>query len=159
MESAAISKTANKTPDRSTVLVVPPQPVPPWTAQDVAARLYDAMTVVARRPNREGRWLRGAGSTMPDVVRSHWECYGQQPAMLRLAAPSPARIQQMEEALGWLLWIDDQRSRTIVMARAARAQWKVICKVVGLQRRQAINRRNEALALIADRLSAGESVR
>lgn len=49
--------------------------------------------------------MRGFGSGWPDVVRESIESYGWNPATKVKLAPSARDISQMQEAMGWLLWI------------------------------------------------------
>lgn len=126
-----------------------------WTAGDVAGRLADCMKVLATRPNTELRWLRGAGGTMPDVVYSRWELQRGMPTRMRDALPEPSRVSDAEEALRWLLWIENPR-RTVVMARSAGAKWREICNGVEITPPTAHKYFREGLEAIAARLNAGE---
>ena len=128
---------------------------PTWTPFDVAARLADCMKVLAARRNTEMRWLRGEGGTMPDVVLPRWEVARGMPNRMRDALPEPSRVSDADEAVGWLLWIENPR-RTVVMARSAGAKWRVICDRVEISPPTAHKYFREGLEAIAARLNAGE---
>jgi hypothetical protein len=126
-----------------------------WTWDRVEGQLREAIRTVAALPDREQRWLRGNGSAMPRPVRSYWEAYSIEDAgRTRPGPPDARRISEMDTALGWLFWLDTDRDRAVVLARAGGVGWAPICARVGLGRTQAWKGYKEALAAIADRLNA-----
>ena len=66
--------------------------------------------------------------------------------------PDAETIDRMDEALAWLLWIENPRVRTVVSARAAGAKWARIAKSLGWSRRTTKRRWMDGLAIIADRV-------
>ena len=58
---------------------------------------------------------------------------GQTPEPMRLPPPSAAAISRMQEALGWIVWIEPINSK-IAWLRASGTRWKEICLAVGLAR-------------------------
>jgi hypothetical protein len=67
----------------------------------------------------------GLRSQWPDVIHRVEEAYGWTVGRVRPPRPSPAEITRMDEAIGWLLWLDaDQRK--VVWARSMRLSWRRI---------------------------------
>ena len=101
----------------------------------------------------------GYTSVWPQVIHDTVEAYGwegdpwglyglRQP---RLANPSPAKIDRMDEVLGWLLWLDGQ-ARRLVWARACRIKWRYLERARKLSRQTLTKQHDEALAIILLRL-------
>lgn len=74
-----------------------------WTIEMVEARLEDAARVMRRLPSVR---LPGYFNTWPATVVEFADRIGQEPVPMRLPPPSPAAITRMEEALGWLPWLE-----------------------------------------------------
>jgi Domain of unknown function (DUF6362) len=83
---------------------------------------------------------------------------GQQPEPMRLPPPSPGAISRMEEALGWLHWLEPIDAK-IVWLRASGDRWKSICWKVGLERAAAHEHYRYALCVIAWRLNGRRKTR
>lgn len=95
-----------------------PRPVPDGDARFVIARLEEAgATLLALPSSGYTTHMRGG---MPEIVRSFWEAYGLEPGRVRANPPTSRRIDQMEEALGWIRFIPLDRYilRRIVGAAA-----------------------------------------
>lgn len=65
-------------------------------------------------------WSTRLRSSSIDIVRTALEAYGWETARIRPAVPSADKIDRMDEALGWLLYIPQDRYvlRRIVGARS-----------------------------------------
>jgi hypothetical protein len=119
---------------------------PRWTAIAVAERLAEAADVLDRLPDPP---VRGFYSLLPlppdapagDGVRT------------RSAAPMPEPIDRMDEAIGWLCWLDPEERRLVWM-RAEGLPWKRITHRLGIGRTTAWQRWTIALLKIATRLNA-----
>ena len=114
-----------------------------WTPPLVAERLAEAADVLARLPEERARgfydlWLR--------IVRA--PC-----ARARPAAAAPEAIDRMDEALGWLCWLDPEERR-LVWLRAEGMPWKWITHRLGVGRTTAWQRWTMALLKITTRLNA-----
>ena len=119
-----------------------------WTPMLVAERLAEAADVLARLPEERARgfydlWLR--------IVRAPG-------ARARPAAPAPEAIDRMDEALGWLCWLD-AAERRLVWLRAEGLPWKRITHRLGIGRTTAWQRWTMALLKIAVRLNAADEQR
>ena len=71
---------------------------------------------------------------------------------MQLPPPSPATVPRMEEALGWLRWLEAEDAK-LVWARADRKPWKAICWRFGIGRATAHRRWQYGLSVIAWRLN------
>jgi len=120
----------------------------------VAARLEEAADTLRRLPPVR---VQGYASTWPAVIRDVHEAYGWEEARMRLGPPAPDAIDRMDEALGWLGWLEPDEVR-LVWARAQRARWRVICARLGVSRQTAWQRWVAALATIAQRLEQARTV-
>lgn len=88
------------------------------SADEVVARLEEAGSAMLALPSRG--YSTGLRVTKLDVVHTALEAYGWQAPRVRPAMPSSAVISRMDEALGWLQLIPEQKYvlRRIVGARA-----------------------------------------
>jgi Domain of unknown function (DUF6362) len=71
------------------------------------------------------------------------------------AAPAPEAIDRMDEALGWLRWLEPEERR-LVWLRAEGVPWKRITHWLGIGRTTAWQRWTTALLKIAIRLNAAD---
>jgi hypothetical protein len=87
-------------------------------AEFVVYRLEEAGTTLLSMPDKG--WTTRLRSSRLDVVRSAADAYGWEPGRLRPAMPDSAKIDRMDEALGWIALIPLERHvvRRIVGARA-----------------------------------------
>jgi hypothetical protein len=113
-----------------------------WTPLLVAERLAEAVDVLARLPAER---VGGLYDLWPRVVGA--PCAGARPA-----APAPEAIDRMDEALGWLCWLDPEERR-LVWLRAEGLPWKRITYRLGIGRTTAWQRWTVALLKIATRLN------
>lgn len=89
-----------------------------WTAEAVMERLKDAAETLRKLPNGGGR-----SSSWPEVVRSFWEVWNsldeegrkqlEKERSEARSRPSGEKIDDMDEALTWLLWLDPRQRRVL----------------------------------------------
>jgi hypothetical protein len=113
-----------------------------WTPELVAERLAEAADVLARLPDERAG---GFYDLWPRLVGATGR--GSSPAAL-----APEAIDRMDEALGWLCWLDPDE-RQLVWLRAEGMPWKRITHRLGIGRTTAWQRSTIALLKIAIRLN------
>jgi Domain of unknown function (DUF6362) len=114
-----------------------------WTPKLIVERLAEAADVLARLPDAKMRgyydpWRRLVGAT------------GSSPSP---AAPAPEAIDRMDQALGWLMWLE-REERYLVWMRAEGLPWKRVTHRLGIARTTAWQRWTTALLKISVRLNA-----
>jgi hypothetical protein len=109
----------------------------------VAERLEEAADVLARLPDHQAS---GLHHLWPRIV-------GPPCSRSSMAAAAPEAIDRMDEALGWLLWLEPEE-RQLVWLRAEGVPWKRITHRLGIGRTTAWQRWMMALVKIATRLNA-----
>jgi Domain of unknown function (DUF6362) len=122
---------------------------PRWDQEAVAGRLEEAVDVLARLPEEHVRGLYDLWPRMIGAAR----CAGAQPA-----SPMPEAIDRMDEALGWLIWLEPEERR-LVWLRAEGLPWKRITHRLGIGRTSAWQRWTTALLKISVRLNAADEQR
>ena len=123
--------------------------------ENTKARLIEAADAL-RRLNMLGIKPGGLRAQWPDVVHRAEEAYGWTAERMRPPRPSPAQITRMDEALGWLLWLDDDQ-RKIVWARCMGLSWRRIEDIDGRSIRTLQNLFATALRLILLRRTSREA--
>ena len=123
-----------------------------WTPSLIEERFIEAADVMRRLPNVR---VPGYFNTWPKVLCEFADLVGQEPTRLRRPPPAPDAISRMEEALGWLRWLEPADAK-IVWLRATGERWKAICWKVGLARTAANQRWLYALCVIAWKLNGRE---
>jgi hypothetical protein len=114
-----------------------------WNNEAVAARLEEAVDVLARLPDER---IHGVYDLWPKLV--------VEPCRhARSAAAAPEAIDRMDEALGWLMWLEPEERR-LLWLRAEGVPWKRITHWLGIGRTTAWQRWTTALLKIAVRLNA-----
>ena len=120
------------------------------TRAEVKDRLESAVDVLDRL------WVNlgpaGIRSSWPAVVRSTVESYGWQEAVVRRPPPHGREIDDMDDALAWLNWLDG-RDQKVVWARLNGATWWRTAQRFGKGERAVLNWFNDALDLIVRRLN------
>jgi hypothetical protein len=116
---------------------------PRWDQEAVAGRLEEAVDVLARLPDEQAR---GLYDLWPKLV-------GEPCRQARPTAAAPEAIDRMDEALGWLMWLESEE-RQLVWLRAEGLPWKWITRRLGIGRTTAWERWTIALVKIAIRLNA-----
>jgi predicted DNA-binding protein (UPF0251 family) len=117
-----------------------------WTPTLVAERLAEAADVLDRLPESKVRGFYSLLPLPPDVPAGDG-------ARTRPAAPAPEAIDRMDEAIGWLCWLEAEERR-LVWLRAEGLPWKRITQRLGIGRTTAWQRWTMALLKIASRLNA-----
>jgi hypothetical protein len=97
-----------------------------WTPLLVAERLAEAADVLDRLPEPK---LRGFYSLLPLLPDGS----AGDGARERPAAPAPEAIDRMDQALGWLMWLEPEERR-LVWLRAEGMPWKWITRRLGIGR-------------------------
>ena len=114
-----------------------------WTATSVADRVAEATDTLARLPDERVRALYDLWPKLIGAPGRH----------ARPAAAAPEAIDNMDEALGWLMWLEPEE-RQLVWLRAEGLPWKWITRRLGIGRTTAWQRWSTALLKIAVRLNA-----
>jgi Domain of unknown function (DUF6362) len=114
-----------------------------WNREAVAARLEEAVDVLARLPEER---VSGFYDLWPKLVGE--PCTGA-----RRAAAAPEAIDRTDEVLGWLMWLEPEE-RQLVWLRAEGLPWKWITRRLGVGRTTAWQRWTIALLKITTRLNA-----
>jgi hypothetical protein len=120
-----------------------------WTIEIVETRLEDAAQVMRRLPPVR---VPGYFNTWPSMMVEFADCVGREPRPMRLPPPSSIAITRMEDALGWLRWLEPEDAK-LVWARSDRTPWKAICWRFGIGRATAHRRWQYGLSVIAWRLN------
>lgn len=120
-----------------------------YIATDIETRFEEAARTLRRLPDYKPGALKSA---WPEIVQSIHTAYGYDPARIPRVAPSPKAISEMEEAFGWLLWLEPVPAH-IVWMRAEGMRWRTICTRLGLTRSNAWTIWVTALLFIANRLN------
>jgi hypothetical protein len=136
---------ASRTPVRNAVL-----PGSVWSSDVVIERLRRAALVVQHLPP-------GAPTAnmvrQVDVVRSFWEAYGAEQAKLSSVRPSGRDIDDADEALAWLLWLD-AADRLLVWARACGLKWRHLERRFAMTERGLRKRHRRVVLQLVLRLNA-----
>ena len=119
-----------------------------WTATLVADRVAEAADTLARLPDQR---VRGHYDLWPKLIGAAGRQAGP-------AAASPEAIDRMDEALGWLMWLEPEE-RQLVWLRAEGLPWKWITRRMGIGRTTAWQRWTTALLKIVVRLDTVEQIR
>jgi Domain of unknown function (DUF6362) len=114
-----------------------------WTPELVAERLEEAVDVLSRLPEDK---VGGLYDLWPRLVGTI--CAGA-----RSFLPAPEAIDRMDEAIGWLSWLD-REERRLVWLRAEGLPWKRITHRLGIGRTTAWHRWTTALLKLVTRLNA-----
>jgi Domain of unknown function (DUF6362) len=114
-----------------------------WDNEAVARRLEEAADVLARLPEER---VCGLYDLWPRLV-------GEPCRHARPAAAAPEAIDRMDEALGWLLWLEPEERR-LVWLRAEGVPWKRITHWLGIGRTTAWQRWTAAVLKVTIRLNA-----
>jgi hypothetical protein len=121
-----------------------------WTPKLVAIYLEEAAETLRRLPPVK---VQGYFSTWPPVLREFWEAYGRDELEVRLGPPSGRAIDQMDETMLWLRWLEIEDAK-LVWERAGGRPWKIIAHRWGIDRSTAWRRWTYALVTIAAKLNS-----
>lgn len=105
-----------------------------YTLEEVQYRLAEAADTL-RRMRVAGTRPAGHKTNWPCIVQDFWEAYdvGASPAV-QLSAPKPEAIDRMDEAIGWLLRVQDATARGVLWGKACGFATNRIAKVLGISR-------------------------
>jgi hypothetical protein len=117
--------------------------------ENTKQRLLEAADAL-RRLTMNGIKPSGLRSQWPDVIHRVEEAYGWTEKRVRPPRPSPAEITRMDEAIGWLLWLNPDQ-RKVVWARSMRLSWRRIEDMDGRSVRTLQNIHLTALQNISSR--------
>jgi hypothetical protein len=115
----------------------------------VEQRLEEAARIMRRLPPVR---VPGYFNTWPAMFAEFSDLVGRRPEPMRMPPPSPSAVSQMEEALGWLRWLEVDDAK-LVWERVSGTPWKPLCCRFAISRATANRRYEYALALIAWRLN------
>jgi hypothetical protein len=124
-----------------------------WDCKMVEARLEEAAGILQRLPEEK---LRGMKSNWPETLPSR-EDYDLATAKQRLGPPSPEAIDQMDEAMEWLRWLEPEDIR-LLWFRAEKIPWKIIMRQFGLARSTITARWKSAVSQIVTILNLPKKV-
>ena len=124
-----------------------------WTAEDVQARLARAAETL-RALRVSGMRPGGHRNTWPDVVQDFWDAYGDNEKEPRRGTPSSRAIDEMDEVIGWLFWLDDRNARIVVWGKAMGIKTGKIADRLGVHRETARRWYREAVEIVLRRLNA-----
>jgi hypothetical protein len=116
---------------------------PRWTPTLVAERLEEAADVLSRLPEHQ----------VPGFVDPWSRIVGAPSSSTAPAAAAPEAIDRLDQALGWLMWLEPEERR-LVWLRAEGVPWKRITYRLGIGRTTAWQRWSMALLKISVRLNA-----
>ena len=120
---------------------------------EIAGRFEEMIDVLIRTPFGPRNVPSQRVSAWPDIIRSFWEAYGRDAAPAPRVRPTPAQQDRCDQAAAWLLWLDDEQRRLILL-RAAKVRWRFIEAELGITRKYLHHRWFRALEQIAGRLGS-----
>lgn len=120
--------------------------------ETVKAQLREAAATLKRMRLEKGDYPSQRTAWWPDIVREATDAYGYNNTSTTLGAPAPAAIDRMEEALRWILWLEDSSQR-IVWARAEKITWRQLEAHDGRCRDTLRKLHDRGLAVIVERLA------
>ncbi len=91
---------------------------------EIQERLREA-ALTLRRLREHGLKPQALRAHWPAVVRSSADAYGYYDALAREATPSSEEMERMDEAIAWLLWLEEAE-RKVVWARACGVPWRAL---------------------------------
>ncbi len=125
----------------------------PVTPHDLASHFEEAARTLSRLPHhRPGGYRSSVLTVLPE--KDHAETTAS--SRSRLPPPGAAQISRMDEALEWILWLDESE-RKLVWARALGMSWRMVCWRLGCSRTTAWRNWTAALQKICRRLNADAS--
>ena len=99
-----------------------------YTLTDIADRFEEAAATLKRLPPA---FRKQRSCFWPEIIRDLYEKMNEEKLPLRLGPPSSAAISRMEEVMGWIFLLDDEKERKIIWLRAEKIRWKQICWRMG----------------------------
>ena len=126
-----------------------------WDRKKVADRLYEAASTL-RNLRVPGVRPLEYGSNWPDVIHDMMDAYGWHEAELKPPIPTAETIDRMDEALGWLRWLEPDQVR-LVWLYAEGTPRKMIMAKLGVSRTSVWILWTAAVKVITTRLNVGET--
>lgn len=123
-----------------------------WADQDVALALERAAKTL-RLLKVSGARPAKTRTAFPDVVQAVWETDGDRDQEPKLGPPRAARIDEMDEVIGWLFWIDEPNTRIVLWGRAMGIKTGRIAKRLGVHSETVRRWRRAGLETILRRLN------
>lgn len=122
-----------------------------WTADDVANWLREAARTAHRLPPVR---VQGYFNLWPTIIRTPYERMTGDEAPIYRFPPTPAEVERMLVAMGWMQWLDVEQ-RKLLWMRADRWRWHDIGKRFGVAPRTAQRRWEAAIGLVTVNLLRG----
>ncbi len=123
-----------------------------WTAEIVANRFEECVSVLKRLPNGISM---GCKTFWPEIKYTPEEIARQEKKKFTTVTPSPAAIDRAEECLSWITWVG-HGERNLIWLRAQRVSWRGIQRETGYPRTSAQRYWTIALEKVADILESRE---
>lgn len=112
-----------------------------WTRELVEERFEEAASTLKRLPSVR---VQGYICSWPPILRDAWELMGMAKPQLRLGPPTPDKIDEMNETIGWVFLLEEKEAK-LVWLRAENVPWKLIQRRFGISRPTAWRWYNKAL--------------
>jgi hypothetical protein len=99
----------------------------------VLDRVDGAIRTLRRVPMRERS---GSGRAWPEIVRDFYDCYGYHDPTPPRIAPTAKQISEMDEVLGWIVWLAQHEGPTtarVVWAVAAGGSFRKVARLSGIK--------------------------
>lgn len=121
-----------------------------WTTEQVKDRFKEAVSTAHQLPSAH---VQGFFNSWPMIVRQPWEVMSSQDRPRLRPLLKAQLVERMDEAMGWLMWLDDPRDRRIVLGYAEDFYRSHIARKVGVSRSTIDRRYKSALQRIANQLN------
>lgn len=116
------------------------------TAQEVTARFKEAVLTIRKLPPVK---VRGYFTVWPDIIYSQREISKMDVKSKESATPE--EVSRMEEACGWIEFLDNIDDKKLVWMRAGNIPWRIICDKFGLCRSAVFKRWKKAIDRICQK--------
>ena len=123
-----------------------------WSPRLVAAHMSDAAETWQRSQHAQQQDT-NAPAPMPDGAPA--VAVGAAVQSELALSPPPAAIEQMNQAMAWLQWLEPADQR-LIWERALGWKWKAVADAASVEKTTAWRKHSLALAVIAARLNAAE---
>ena len=124
-----------------------------WTKRTVASRLEEAASTL-RNLRVPGMRPLEYGNNWPDIIHDMMDAYGWHEAEFKPPTPTAESITRMDEALGWLRWLEPVQVR-LVWLYAERVPRKMIMAKMGMGRTKVWGMWDAAILAITTMLNSG----
>ena len=104
-----------------------------WTHDDVAARFRSTWDTLRRLPRVRGPST--ASCSWPDTVQDWFAAYGYTEVVIRLPAPKPRAIDEMEETFTWFNHFEGKQEADVVwLSCGCGLKYTRVGRIIGLHR-------------------------